>query len=68
MIGVGPGDEPTPMETDDKTDNSSNNNINNNKGHKYYIDSTVLGRPREKVEMKTPLTDGIGMYMYMYSF
>ena len=26
---------------------------------KYYIDSTVIGRPRVGVEMKSPLKDGL---------
>ena len=53
MIGVGPGED-TPMETED-----SEAPIKQPPPNKYYIDTTVIGRPREGVEMKTPLKDGI---------
>ena len=55
-IGIGPGDdEEVAMET--------NNNSADTKPDigtkKYYIDSTVLGVPRENVDMKSPLKDGL---------
>ncbi|XP_003386197.1 PREDICTED: actin-like protein 6A [Amphimedon queenslandica] len=53
VIGVGPGED-TPMDTED-----SEAPIKPAPSNKYYIDTTVIGRPREGVEMKTPLKDGI---------
>lgn len=53
MIGVGPGED-TPMETED-----SETPIKPSPSNKYYIDNTMIGRPREGVEMKSPLKDGL---------
>ena len=46
-----PGDE-IAIETDKPPSNSTK--------EKYYIDSTYIHRPREGVEMRHPLKDGLG--------
>ena len=51
VIGVGPGEDGVAMETD--KDHSPK------RPEKYYIDSTFIHRPREGVEMKHPLKDGL---------
>lgn len=53
MIGVGPGED-APMEMED-----SETPIKPSPSNKYYIDNTMIGRPREGVEMKSPLKDGL---------
>lgn len=46
------------METDKPDSNIKSNT-------KYFIDNTFIRRPRENVEMKSPLKDSIGeCYMY----
>ena len=51
VMGVGPGEDGVAMETD--KDQSPK------RAEKYYIDSTFIHRPREGVEMKHPLKDGL---------
>ena len=52
-IGVGLGEEGVAMETD-----KADSNVKTSK--KYFIDNTFIHRPRENVEMKNPLRDGMG--------
>ena len=58
-MGVGPGESPSSdaMETD--KDNTTP--ISSNK--KYYIDSTYLYKPREHVDMLSPMEDGLSECM-----
>lgn len=55
-MGVGPGDE-VAMETDDSEPKPEAAGTK-----RYYIDSTVIGQPREGVEMKSPLKDGLSKW------
>ncbi len=54
-IGVGPAAE-VPMETDKGSAPGTSSE------RKYYIDSTFLTPARERVEMVSPLKDGMGMW------
>jgi hypothetical protein len=59
-IGVGPGPD-IPMETDEST--SVTVPVANKK---YYIDNTVLGVPREDVEIISPIKDGLSMFFFTH--
>ena len=48
-IGIGPGDN-VAMETEQSDTTTT-------PSKKYYIDNTFIRRPRENVEMKSPLKD-----------
>ncbi len=54
-MGVGIPDE-VAMETDGGERPPATNK-------KYYIDSTMVYKPREGVDITTPIRDGQGMYM-----